>query len=221
MSSATDLQARAGAQRDHNPETQAVIIGAGPAGLTAAYELLRRDARSAPLVIEATSKLGGIARTEEYKGYRFDIGGHRFFSKAEEVNQLWDEVLKKDLIRVPRASCIFFNGSYYSYPLKLTNAIYNLGAQEALMIALSYFKWKLRPHQEEENFQQWVVNRFGGRLYWRFFHSYTEKVWGIPCTEIRAEWAAQRIKNLSLSKALLNAVTGRNDTPSLIKEFKY
>jgi protoporphyrinogen oxidase len=199
-----------------------VVIGAGPAGLTAAYELLKLKPLSAPLVLEATHKVGGIARTEDYKGYRFDIGGHRFFTKVSEVDQLWHEVMdEQDLIDVRRQSRIYFGGKYYKYPLEVSNALANLGIYESARMMLSYAKWKLRPHPEEYNFQNWVINRFGGRLYWRFFHTYTQKVWGIPCTEIRADWAAQRIKNLSLAKAVWNALTGRNDTTSLIATFKY
>jgi protoporphyrinogen oxidase/nucleoside-diphosphate-sugar epimerase len=197
------------------------IIGGGPAGLTAAYSLQKAHSELRPIVLEASNGVGGISRTETYKGYRFDIGGHRFFSKVPAVMELWKEVLGPDFLRRPRLSRIFYKGKYYSYPLKLFNALSNIGVYESARIVLSYLKWRLRPHVDEENFEQWVTNRFGGRVFWHFFKTYTEKVWGMPCTEIRADWAAQRIKNLSLRKAVLNAVTGRNDTTSLIENFDY
>jgi protoporphyrinogen oxidase/nucleoside-diphosphate-sugar epimerase len=198
------------------------VIGGGPAGLTAAYELQKHSGNSfKPVVFEATDDVGGIARTESYKGFRFDIGGHRFFTKVKEVEALWHEVGGADFILRPRQSRIFYRGKYYDYPLKIFNALSNMGPVEAMQIMLSYFKWRVSPHREEENFEQWVTNRFGKRLFQHFFKSYTEKVWGIPCTEIRADWAAQRIKNLSLTKAVLNALTGANDTTSLIEEFEY
>ena len=198
-----------------------VVVGGGPAGLTAGYELLRCDPSTRPLVLEASDQLGGIARTESYKGYRFDIGGHRFFTKVGEVEQLWMEILSDEMIDVPRSSRIFYHGKYYDYPLRLMNTVENLGLYESFRVLISYLKWQARPSPVEENFQQWVSNRFGGRLFMHFFKSYTEKVWGIPCTEIRADWAAQRIKNLSLFKAVVEALTGRNDTTSLIRSFKY
>ncbi|MEM9167725.1 MAG: NAD(P)/FAD-dependent oxidoreductase [Planctomycetota bacterium] len=202
-------------------DTHTTVIGGGPAGLTAAYELLKLAPGCAPLVLEASGQVGGIARTEVYKGYRFDIGGHRFFTKVDEVNALWDEILTDDFLMRPRSSRIFYRNKFYDYPLRVGNALKNIGVLEAARIALSYARWKALPHRTEENFEQWVVNRFGRRLYEHFFKSYTEKVWGIPCTEIRADWAAQRIKNLSLRKAIVNALTGQNDTSSLITQFKY
>ncbi len=203
-------------------ENSVAVIGGGPAGLTAAYELQKRsDSDHKPFVFEATSDVGGISRTESYKGFRFDIGGHRFFTKVKEVEALWHEVGGEDFILRPRMSRIFYRGKYYAYPLKIFNALSNMGPVEAMQIMLSYFKWQVSPHREEENFEQWVTNRFGKLLFQHFFKSYTEKVWGIPCTEIRADWAAQRIKNLSLTKAVLNALTGANDTTSLIEEFEY
>ena len=196
------------------------IIGGGPAGLTAAYCLQKRGGQH-PIVLEETSQVGGIARTEVYKGYRFDIGGHRFFTKVEPVQKLWKEVLPNDFLRRPRMSRIYYRGKYFSYPLKVFNALNNMGIYESARIMLSYLKWKVRPHTEEENFEQWVTNRFGGRLFWHFFKAYTEKVWGIPCKSIRADWAAQRIQNLSLRKAVWNAVSGSNNTSSLIDAFDY
>lgn len=197
------------------------VIGGGPAGLTAAYVMLKQDPDRPVVVLEATDQVGGIARTETYKGYRFDIGGHRFFTKVGSVEALWREVLPEEFLRRPRLSRIFYRGKYFAYPLKAFNALSNMGVYESARILLSYAKWRLRPHVTEANFEQWVTNRFGGRLFWHFFKSYTEKVWGMPCTEIQSDWAAQRIKNLSLRKAIANAFTGKTDTTSLIERFDY
>ncbi|MEC4894185.1 MAG: NAD(P)/FAD-dependent oxidoreductase [Oscillatoria sp. PMC 1051.18] len=197
----------------------AVIIGAGPAGLTAAYELVKHGIK--PVVLEKATQVGGISRTEVYKGYRFDIGGHRFFTKVTEVQQLWQEVLADEFIKVPRLSRIYYDGKFFSYPLEATNALSNLGIINSSLILASYVKAQLFPHPVEENFEQWVSNRFGERLYKTFFKTYTEKVWGIPCTKIQADWAAQRIKGLSLKKAMTNALFKTNDTKTLIKEFDY
>ena len=197
------------------------IIGGGPAGLTAAYEVQKHSEVHHPVVFEEMTQVGGIARTEKYKGYRFDIGGHRFFTKVKSVEALWHEVLPEAFLRRPRLSRIYYKDKFYAYPLKIFNALLNMGLAESILILLSYAKWRMRPHIDESNFEQWIVNRFGGRLFWHFFKSYTEKVWGIPCTEIQADWAAQRIKNLSLRKAVWNAISGANDTTSLIEEFDY
>jgi len=196
-----------------------VIIGAGPAGLTTAYELVEQGIR--PVVLEKGDKVGGIARTEEYKGYRFDIGGHRFYTKVPDVQRLWERMLGKDFRRVSRLSRIYYRKRFYHYPLNLLNTISNLGLEESFRILLSYLKWQWRPHPEEQTFEQWVMNRFGGRLYKKFFKTYTEKVWGIPCDRIQAEWAAQRIKGLSLATAVFNALFGFNKTKTLINEFQY
>lgn len=211
---AGDVSIRDGAQR-------VAIVGAGPAGLTAAYELQRLDQKYVPVVFEAGVIVGGIARTESYKGYRFDIGGHRFFTKVPEVEAMWYEVMGDDFIKVPRLSRIYYRGRYFSYPLKLFNALWNIGPYEAARILLSYAKWQVRPNLKEESFEEWVINRFGGRLYMHFFRSYTSKVWGIPPNQIQADWAAQRIQNLSLGKAVWNAMGGGNNTTSLIEEFRY
>jgi protoporphyrinogen oxidase len=196
-----------------------IIGGAGPAGLTAAYELARNG--NSPLVLEAGDQVGGLARTEEYKGYRFDIGGHRFYTKAPEVQQLWEELLGDEFLLRPRLSRIYFNQRFFRYPLALANVVGNLGIVESMWILASYARARLSPHATEETFEQWVVNRFGRRLYATFFKTYTEKVWGIPCTEIRAEWAAQRIKNLSLTAAVAQALFGLRNVRSLIEEFHY
>jgi protoporphyrinogen oxidase len=198
-----------------------VVIGGGPAGLTAAYEYQKAASGSRTLVLEGGDIVGGIARTESYKGFRFDIGGHRFFTKVPEVEAMWHEVLGDELITVPRSSRIYYRGKYYDYPLKLFNALTNIGVYEAARIILSYIKWQVRRDRKDVSFEDWVINRFGGRLYMHFFKSYTEKVWGIDPKHIQADWAAQRIKNLSLFKAVWNAISGANDTASLIEEFLY
>lgn len=198
-----------------------VVIGGGPAGLTAAYELQKRSTGHRARVLEGSRMVGGISRTETNNGYRFDIGGHRFFTKVSEVEEMWNEVLGDDFITVPRLSRIYYREKFFDYPLKLFNALINIGPYESARILLSYFKWQVRPFRREESFEEWVINRFGGRLYMHFFRSYTHKVWGINPREIRADWAAQRIKNLSLFKAVWNAISGANDTTSLIEEFKY
>uniref|UniRef100_B8HK25 Amine oxidase n=1 Tax=Cyanothece sp. (strain PCC 7425 / ATCC 29141) TaxID=395961 RepID=B8HK25_CYAP4 len=196
-----------------------VIVGAGPAGLTAAYELVKQGI--CPLVLEQSDRPGGISRTETYKGYRFDIGGHRFYTKVTEVEQLWQEVLGPDLIRVPRLSRIYYQGKYFNYPLELSNTLLRLGFLESLLITISYLKIKVNPIPEEQNLEEWVINRFGERLFQTFFKTYTEKVWGIPCDKIQADWAAQRIKGLSIKQAVLNALFGTKHLKTLIKEFQY
>ena len=169
-----------------------LIAGAGPAGLTAALELSRAGVPVA--VHEAEYAVGGIARTETYRGYRFDIGGHRFYTKVAEVERLWHELLGHELIRVPRLSRIFYQGRYYAYPLQLPNVVRNLGLMESARMTSSYLRARLQPADPEETLEDWVVNRFGQRLYETFFKTYTEKVWGLPCNVIRADWAAQRIR---------------------------
>ncbi len=184
------------------------IIGAGPAGLTAAYLLTKSGVEVT--VLEADERyVGGISRTVEYKGFCFDIGGHRFFSKSKQVEELWSEILPHDMIERPRSSRIYYSGKYFSYPLKPTEALLKLGAYEAAHCVASYAKARALPVDEPDNFEDWVVNQFGRRLYEIFFKHYTEKVWGMSCREISADWAAQRIKGLSLTSAVLSAVPWR------------
>jgi protoporphyrinogen oxidase len=204
------------------PGDRIVVIGAGPAGLTAAHLLSKQGYRVT--VLEADDIVGGISRTAQYKGYRFDIGGHRFFTKIAPVQALWEELLASEFISVPRMSRIHYGGRYFDYPLKAVNALRGLGLVNAVRIMWSYVQARLYPNPVEENFEQWVTNRFGERLYSIFFKTYTEKVWGIPCTEIRAEWAAQRIQGLSLARAIITAASlNRRSTKikSLINEFRY
>lgn len=198
-----------------------VVIGGGPAGLTAAFESARNGIR--PVVLEAGERVGGIARTEAHKGYRFDIGGHRFYTKVPEVQSLWEETLGPELRLTPRLSRIFYNQKFYQYPLDVWETLRNLGPIQSSAAVLSFTGARLRPNSHEESFEDWVTNRFGRRLFNTFFKTYTEKVWGIPCHEIRAEWAAQRIKDLSFGSAVRQAVfPKREDGPkSLIREFHY
>ncbi len=199
-----------------------VIIGAGPAGLTAAVELCRLNIPVT--VLEKDTLVGGIARTGEYKGYHFDIGGHRFFTKVPEVEQFWHDLIGPDLLIRPRISRIFYRGKFFDYPLRPLNALSNLGLLTSLQVMLSYLHAQVFPFPREDTFEEWVCNRFGRKLYSIFFKTYTEKVWGLPCSEIRAEWAAQRIQGLSLPIAIKNALfgpRGEKAIKTLIQQFHY
>ncbi len=210
-----------------NPrEQKVVIIGGGPAGLTAAYQLSKVGAKS--VVLEKDSMLGGISRTVEYKGYHFDIGGHRFFTKVAVVEKMWREVLPAgDFLRCQRLSRIYYNRKFFFYPLKPMNALFGLGILNSLLIVISYGWAHLFPQKPEDNFEAWVSNRFGKRLYKTFFKTYTEKVWGMPANTIAADWAAQRIKGLSLLVAVKNAMMKQQSTgkgsvvKTLIDAFDY
>lgn len=201
-------------------ESEFVVIGGGPAGLTAAYQLSQRGKH--PLVLEQSHTTGGISRTENYRGFHFDMGGHRFFTKSDEVLSFWNEVLSDDLRTRPRLSRIYYRNKFFNYPLKPLNALFGLGPIEAIRILLSYARWSLFPYREVETFEQWVTNRFGKRLFEIFFKSYTEKVWGVSCSELRAEWAAQRIKDLSLKTAVWSMFfKPRTTVQTLIDSFLY
>jgi protoporphyrinogen oxidase len=197
-----------------------VVIGAGPAGLTAAWELAKRG--YLPIVLEQCARVGGLARTESYRGFRFDLGGHRFFTKEASVLAVWQEVLGADFLTRPRLSRIYYDGKFFAYPLEPANALRGLGLVATLRVLLSYIRWHLFPHRPETTFEHWVTNRFGGYLFRTFFKAYTEKVWGVPCSELKAEWAAQRIKDLSLATAALNMfIRPRRTVKTLIEEFHY
>jgi len=200
-----------------------LVVGAGPAGLTAAYQLVKRGARVT--VVEGDAMVGGISRTAQRDGWRFDIGGHRFFTKVPEVEALWHEILPDGefLVR-PRMSRIFYDGKLFDYPLKAGNALRNLGLLEAAKCVASYAWARVRPPADQDNYESWLVARFGWRLYRTFFKTYTEKVWGVPVSEMPSDWAAQRIKTLSLSTAMRNALfpkKGQTDITTLIEEFQY
>jgi protoporphyrinogen oxidase len=203
------------------------ILGAGPAGLTAAYSLGKKNVPV--VVLEADPEyVGGISRTAKYKGYHFDIGGHRFFSKAKEVEDLWTEILPDDMLIRPRSSRIFYNGKFFAYPLKGTEALMKLGVFEAARCVAGYAKARALPNPSPRNYEEWVTNEFGSRLFEIFFKTYTEKVWGMRCSEISADWAAQRIKGLSLGSAIKNALLpqkksgDRKDVvKTLIDSFRY
>jgi protoporphyrinogen oxidase len=197
-----------------------IVIGAGPAGLTAGYAFAKHGI--AATVLEAEDQVGGLAKTVERDGYRFDLGGHRFFTKAGEVDALWHEVLDDEFLLRPRMSRIYWNGRFLDYPLRGTDVIRKLGPVELTRASLSYLRASMRSKGGEESFEEWVSNRFGRRLFELFFRSYTEKVWGVPTSEIRAEWAAQRIKGLSFWSAAKAAFFGnRENVKSLIGEFHY
>jgi len=198
-----------------------IVIGAGPAGLTAAYEATKHHLHAS--VFEKDTDVGGISKTVNYKNYLFDTGGHRFFTKYEEINGIWNEILGDEFLKRPRLSRIYYNNKFFYYPLKPLNALTNLGLITSLGVILSYLYSQVHPYKNVSNFEQWVSNKFGKKLYNIFFKTYTEKVWGIPCTEIQADWAAQRIKGLSLSKAILNSLgfLKGSQLTTLIDEFQY
>ncbi len=213
---------------DHSADV--AIIGAGPAGLTAAY-LLTKKGFSVTVIEKDPHYVGGISRTVEHDGFRFDIGGHRFFSRAKEVVELWNEILPDDFIQRPRMSRIYYEGKFYSYPLRAFEALWNLGVLRSTLCMASFAKAKMFPKKNVVSFQDWTVNQFGHRLFSIFFKTYTEKVWGMPCDEMSADWAAQRIKGLSLGAAVLDGLKrslGLNKRPNdgmqtktLLETFRY
>jgi protoporphyrinogen oxidase len=216
-------------------DTEVFVIGAGPAGLTAAY-CLSKEARSVIVIERDPLYVGGISRTVDYKGFLFDIGGHRFFSKSKEVVALWHEILPDDFISRPRLSRIYYNGKFFSYPLKAFEALFKLGVFTSAACMLSYAYAKAFPIKPARTFHEWVRNQFGERLFQIFFKTYTEKVWGMSCDEISADWAAQRIKGLDLITAVLNGLkrslriggkakagagSGAGTVKTLIENFQY
>jgi protoporphyrinogen oxidase len=204
-----------------------VVMGAGPAGLTAAYELLKRNV---PVTVleKDPRQVGGLARTVEHNGYRFDIGGHRFFSKNEEVEELWTEILGDEMLSRGRLSRIYYRGRFFAYPIQAFNALWNLGPVEAVLCLASYARARLRPIKDPKTLEEWVRNQFGWRLYSIFFKTYTEKVWGISTKELSADWAAQRIKSLDLWVVIRSALLPKRKprkrgeiVTTLIDRFRY
>jgi protoporphyrinogen oxidase len=217
--------------KDSAVDADVFVIGAGPAGLTAAY-CLTKETRSVIIIERDPIYVGGISRTVDYKGFLFDIGGHRFFSKSKEVVELWQEILPDDFIARPRLSRIYYNGRFFAYPLKAFEALFKLGVFTSAACLLSYAHAKMFPVAPARTFHDWVRNQFGERLFQIFFKTYTEKVWGMSCDEISADWAAQRIKGLDLITAVVNGLKrslglGRNRAPgggtvkTLIESFQY
>jgi len=206
-----------------------VVIGAGPAGLTAAYQLTKAGRRV--VVLESDEVVGGISRTVERDGWRFDIGGHRFFTKVQPVEDLWHEILPEgDFLTRPRMSRIYYGGKFYDYPIRPLNALRNLGLSEAVLCVASYLWVRVRPPKDQRNLEGYIVASYGRRLYSHFFKTYNEKVWGVPASQLSADWGAQRIKGMSLFKAVWEPVRaktfgGREErskqVTSLIEEFQY
>lgn len=229
MAQMVDFEGSTG-NRQESAVVDVAIIGAGPAGLTAAY-LLTKAGRSVTIIEKDPHYVGGISRTVEHEGYRFDIGGHRFFSKSAAVVDLWNEILPDDFIQRPRMSRIFYEGKFYSYPLRAFEALWNLGIVRSTLCMASFAKAKAFPRRAVKSFEDWTTNQFGQKLYSIFFKTYTEKVWGMPCNEMSADWAAQRIKGLSLGSAVLDGLKrslGLNKRPNdgmatktLLETFRY
>jgi protoporphyrinogen oxidase len=215
---------------DRQQTVDVAIIGAGPAGLTAGY-LLTKAGYTVSIIEKDPRYVGGISRTVEHEGYRFDIGGHRFFSKSQQVVDLWNEILPDDFIQRPRMSRIYYEGRFYSYPLRAFEALRNLGLWRSTLCMASFALAKAFPRKEVRSFEDWTINQFGQKLYSIFFKTYTEKVWGMPCDTMSADWAAQRIKGLSLGKAVLDGFKrslGLNKKPNdgmatktLLESFRY
>lgn len=197
------------------------ILGAGPAGLGAALELVNHGVNNV-VIVDRNSTVGGLARTESFDGSRFDVGPHRFFTKNAEINSIWHDTLGADFRPIQRLTRIYYKNKFFNYPIKASDTIAKLGINESLHAVLSYISSKLKPSGEGDSYEDWIVKKFGRKLYETFFKTYTEKVWGIPCREISAEWAAQRIKGLDILQVLKSALLISSSTPkSLVEEFDY
>ncbi len=221
MSFLWDAKMKNDLKQEPSPDLGAVIIGAGPAGLTAAYQLAKRGMHS--IVLESLAQVGGLSRTERHKGYHFDIGGHRFFTKVAAVQTMWEDVLGDDFLDRGRLSRLYLDGKFYQYPIEPLEVLRQLGFVESIRSGISYVKSKLAPIRPVHSVEDWLINNFGERLYRRFFKTYTEKVWGIPCSKISAEWAAQRIRGLSLWTVVKTALglEGKARAKSLVQTFQY
>ncbi len=207
-----------------NRKKKVIIIGAGPAGLATAYEFLKKRKLDEYdiHIFECSDQVGGISKTLDFQGYRFDLGGHRFYTKFPEIKKFYENFLEKDMLRRKRLSRIYYNQLFFDYPLSAGNALNNLGIIASIQIVFSWLSRQLHKHSEEKTFDQWVSNRFGDRLFKIFFKSYTEKVWGIPTSELSADWAAQRIQNFNLGKAMISAITkSPMGAKTAIKSFHY
>src|SRR5712671_35356 len=214
-----------------SPDLSVVIIGAGPAGLTAAYQLMKAGRASSVTILESDTVVGGISRTVQRDGWRFDLGGHRFFTKVRAVDDLWWEILgSENFLSRPRQSRIFYQGKLYDYPLVPMNALRNLGPVEATRCVASYLWARVHPPKHQDTLEGFIAGRFGWRLYRHFFKTYNEKVWGVSASEISADWGAQRIKDLSLFRAVWEALKPKRlrrkkdkskQVTSLIEEFNY
>lgn len=205
-----------------NGETsECCILGAGPGGLAIGYELIKNGITDI-VTVDRNSIVGGLSRTEIFDGNRFDVGPHRFFTKNAEVNQIWHDVLGDDFISVERLTRIYYNQKYFNYPIKAFDAVSKLGLLESIKVIVSYLASIGISGAKSENFEEWMIEIFGRKLYEIFFKTYTEKLWGIPCTEISAEWAAQRIKGLDIIQVIKSALMGNTNHPkSLVEEFDY
>ncbi len=199
----------------------AAVLGAGPAGLTGAHALAHHGLDCT--VYEADGTVGGIAKTVEFGDFRFDLGGHRFYTKLEPVQRFWEDVMGDQWLLRQRLSRIYYQGRFFNYPLQASDVFGGLGVLESARCAVSWMRWRRRMrHHEPQNFEEWVVSRFGRRIYGTFFESYTEKVWGIPGSEIQSEWAAQRIQNFTFTQAVLGILGLRKGhATTLIEEFHY
>ena len=202
-------------------KTDVIILGAGPAGLSSAYKLT--EEKKNVIIFEKDSQVGGICKTIKFNDFYFDLGGHRFFTKSQEVKKIWDDVLGNNFLERPRLSRIYYKKKFFYYPIKPFDAFLKLGLPETIKILFSYLYSRILPYKKEKTFEHWISNRFGKKLYSIFFKTYTEKIWGIPCSEISAEWSAQRIKGLSLVSTLKNSILKpkNNKIKTLITTFKY